>query len=260
MINTKLSDLLNKNGFIIIKSNKIAKIKDGIKYELIKKIKYILNSKKIPFPDTYDFDNLIKYIFKIDKKNKCEILKSLYELFPSDPKNYRLSTNNFFLTQCKKLGIKKPLISTGPQLRIDRPKDKKFKTAKHQDYWYSFLSDNALTIWFNLTEIKKLNGPLIVYKESHKKGFYKFMDKKKGTYSLKNKSISKPKNIFLKKNEFLVFNQFLVHESGENLSLTPRVTIQLRYNDLYTLKKFTSSFIYSSSNYVTSLQKKSISN
>ena len=37
------------------------------------------------------------------------------------------------------LGIKYPLVGIGPQIRFDRPNDKKFKTLKHQDFWYSFI-------------------------------------------------------------------------------------------------------------------------
>ena len=255
MNSSKSLNFLYKNGFVIVKSNKIEKLKNKIKNELINNINFILKRKNINNPEIKKFDDLIKYIFKIDKKKNLKIFKSLYELFPSNLLIYNLACEKFFITLCKNLGIKHPIISTGPQLRIDRPKDNKFKTLKHQDFWYSFLSDNSLTLWFNLTNIETKDGPLIIYKESHKFGLLKFRDKKKGTFEIKKPFKIKADKIYLKKNEILIFNQYLVHESGQNISSKPRVTIQLRYNDLHSLKKLTSSFKFSSSDFVLNKQK-----
>lgn len=253
MTKLNLIQKLDKDGFIIVKSKKIKKLKDQIKNELAKNIIYIFGRNKIL--NKKKFDDLLKYALMVDKKQNTNILKSLYELFPSNLFFYSLPCNNFFTTLCIKLGIKKPVISTGPQIRIDRPKDKKFKTLKHQDFWYSFLSNNSLTIWFNLTNIREQDGPLKIYKHSHKSGLLKFVDKKKGTLEIKNSITTKKNTIYLKSDEILIFNQFLVHESGVNNSSKPRVTIQLRYNDFFTIQKFTSSFKFASTKYVTNKQK-----
>ena len=81
-----------------------------------------------------------------------------------------------------------------------------------------------------------------IYENSHNEGTLNFLNKRKATFEIKKNSYLKGKKIFLKKDEVLVFNQFLVHKSGFNSSNKPRVSIQLRFNDLFSLEKITSSF------------------
>ena len=93
-------------------------------------------------------------------------MSNLYEIFPSVPEFYSLTNNAYFKNIIKKYGIKKAIISNGPQIRIDYPQDKIFATKAHQDIWYSLISNNSLTIWFNLTTLKSKDGPLTIYKDS----------------------------------------------------------------------------------------------
>ena len=247
---------LAKNGYVIIKSNLIPKIKNKIKNKIAQKINFILKKFKLNKIQSKNFDKLMIEIYKIDKKQKVNIIKSLYEIFPSEPLFYSLSIYKIFLNISKNLGIKYPLIGTGPQIRFDRPKDKKYKTLKHQDFWYSFLSKNSITIWFNLTNVTNVDGPLTIYENSHNEGKLNFLNKRKATFEIKKNSYLKGKKIFLKKDEVLVFNQFLVHKSGFNSSNKPRVSIQLRFNDLFSLEKITSSFKFANSEFVINKQKK----
>lgn len=257
MITIKHKNFFKNNGFIIIKSKKILYIKNKIRSELKKKVFFFLKKNNLKILFKGDFDNLIKYIYNIDRKKNINILKTLYEIFPSIPFFYNLCNEKFFINLTKKLYIQNPTIGTGPQIRIDRPHTKKYLTLDHQDYWYSFLSDNALTIWFNLTSIDNKDGPLVIYEKSHKNGIIPFNNSKKYKFSAKSKIKFITKKIFLKENEILVFNQYLLHKSGYNFSKKPRISIQLRYNDLNSLKVNTSSFIFASSSYVVNKQKKS---
>lgn len=252
----KYKKFLKKNGYVIIKSKSFSKIKSSIKKKLISKVNLLLKKLKLKNINNNNFDRIMIDIYKIDQRKKVGLLKSLYEIFPSEPIFYSLATFKGFLNISKNLGIKYPLIGTGPQIRFDRPNDKKFITLKHQDFWYSFLSNNAITIWFNLTEINDKDGPLIIYLHSHKKGLIKFANKNRATFEIKKNMHLKEKKIFLKSDEILVFNQFLLHKSGVNTSNKPRISIQLRYNDLFSLKNFTSSFKFSSSEFVLGKQKK----
>ena len=85
------------------------------------------------------------------------------------------------------------------------------KTLLHQDYWYSFLSDNALTFWFSIGMINKKLGPLTIYPSTHLKGIYNFKDKNAGTLSAETKEKNlKKKKIILKDNEIIVFHQKLL--------------------------------------------------
>ena len=252
MINSAKS--FNEKGYAIIKSKEIIKLKQEICQEIKKIIFFFLKKKNIKIQSNIRFEELIKFILTLDKKKKTKIFKSLYEIFPSIPLFYSLSNKKIFYKICHKLNIKKPVIGTGPQIRIDKPKDKKYITPNHQDYWYSFLSDNAVTFWFNLTSVKLKDGPLIIYEKSHNKGLLGFNNKHKATFEVKEKQNFQQKKIYLKKNEILVFNQFLVHKSGTNISKKPRISIQIRYNDLLSLKKNTSSFIFFNSKYVVNKQ------
>lgn len=235
------------NGYKIIKSKQILLIKKKIKEQIVNIVCHLLKRQKIPYSKFKEFDEMLSFCFELEKKKKATILKSLYEIFSSIPIFYEISNLNFFLHTCKKLKIKYPVHGTGPTLRIDRPLDKKFITNKHQDYFFSFLSPNAITFWFNLTSVKKEDGPLIIYNKSHKYGVMK-------NYSKNFMSKFKKREIILKENEVLVFNQFLIHQSGVNISKKPRLSIGLRYNDLYTLNSLSSSFKYSLSDYVIKKQ------
>ena len=89
-----------------------------------------------------------------------------------------------------------------------------------------------------------------------RQGSLNFDNTNKATFEIKKDINSEEDRIFLKKDEILVFSHFLLHKSGINSSDKPRVTIQLRFNDLYSLKKITSSFKFTNSEFVVNEQKK----
>ena len=73
------------------------------------------------------FDNLIKYAFKFDKK--YSIFSSCYDLLPGVLSVNKLANEKIFIDISKKLGLANPIIGSLPQIRIDRPNDKKENTA-----------------------------------------------------------------------------------------------------------------------------------
>ena len=257
----KLELSLVKKGYKIIKSNLIIDIKKRIRTQIMKAAKTILkenNYKNLVFKNIND---IITYVYSEDKKYKKKMISSLYEILPSIPEIHRFASDNFFLKLAKKSGVLYPSIGTNLSIRIDRPFDKKYTTSMHQDFWYSFISTNSITIWFNLTTVSEEDGPLIIYKNSHKK-IYKFQDNKSGSYTAvlkKDKRFNK-NNIFLKEDEILIFNQLLLHESGQNISKKPRLSVQIRFNDLKKAQKIRSSYTCVSSNHVIKEQKKNLLN
>jgi hypothetical protein len=84
-----------------------------------------------------------------------EVSAMLYRLFVNVPEIIGLVENPFFLALSKELGVSMPVPSTLPITRIDRPSDTVHKVPAHQDYWYSFLSDNSVTLWFTLAPWRK---------------------------------------------------------------------------------------------------------
>ncbi len=250
----KIKNSFKNNGYTIIKSNSVKIMKKNIEKEILDILKSILKIKGLKFKKR-NYSDLMMYALKNDKKHS--IFSSLYDLLPASTLINSLGSNKFLLKISKKLGILKPIIGSLPQVRIDRPKDKIRKTLIHQDFWYSFLSHNAITFWFSIGLINKKLGPLVIYPSTHLKGVFKFKDKKAGTLSavIKNDKLRR-KRITLKRDEMLVFHQKLLHESSDNLYNIPRLSVQVRYNDLSKLIKPKASFRSVLSEFVKQEQKK----
>ena len=241
------------HGYQVVESSVFLSIKKKIQNNILKNLNLIIKFQKLNLKLVQNFDQSIKKINLYDQKNKTSILSNFYEIFPSVPEFYSLADNAYFKNIIKKYGIKKAIISNGPTIRIDYPQKNIFMTKAHQDIWYSLISNNSLTIWFNLTTLKSKDGPLTIYKDSHKYGIFNFKKTTKySTHKLVTNKKLKKKQIILKENQFLIFNQKLVHESGKNISSKPRVSIQLRFHNFFDLKKITSSFKFDVSNYVKS--------
>lgn len=245
-----------KNGYIIIEDDIFSKIKKKIEGEIFGiYLSLSKSNKKINLKNIVNYKSLLKYLIPLDSKLK--LISILYDLCPANPYISTLHNQEIFLKIIKQLRIKKPLLGTMTGVRFDRPNDEKRNTAIHQDQWYSFLSDNALTIWFNLDVMEKSLGPLIVYPKTHLKKIYNFIDNNKGTFDIRKKNLlPKEMEIKLQKNQILIFNQYLLHKSGNNVSDKPRVSLQIRYNDLSTQKKFKSSFRCITSQHVLDNQQK----
>ncbi len=245
-----------KNGYMVIKSNSVKIMKKKIEKEIIDILKSILKLKGLRFNKRKNnYLDLMKYALKNDKRHS--IFSSLYDLLPSSTLINSLGSDKFLLKISKMLGVSKPIIGSLPQVRIDRPKDKIRKTLLHQDYWYSFLSHNAITFWFSIGLINEKLGPLVIYPSTHLKGVFKFKDKKGGTLSavIKEEKLIK-KKIILKDDEIVVFHQKLLHESSDNVYNIPRLSVQVRYNDLSKIIKPKASFRSVLSEFVKSEQKK----
>jgi len=250
-----MNNLIRKKGYIIISSKEIHLIKKKLRASIIKASNHIikLNTKKRK--KFSNFDNVIEYLYSVDKKLKTNLISKLYDIAPDLHDVSEVITNKTFIKIIKKLGIKYPTIGTSISLRLDRPNCKKLNTSLHQDIWYSMISNNSLTIWFNLSKVNEIDGPLEICK-TFKKKIYKFTDNKMGTYTAVVSDKYKFDQVYLKENEILVFSQYLLHRSGNNLSTKPRASIQIRYNDFYDNKKFNKSYKNVLSSHVLNNQKK----
>ena len=161
----------------------------------IKKTKKILN-----------FDDAIEYMYSLDKKYNKNLISKLYDIAPDLYEIHAVTTLKTIIQKVKNLGIKYPTVGTNIALRLDRPNDKKLNTSTHQDIWYSMISDNSLTIWFNISKIKKIDGPLKICKTFKKNKIYKFFDDKQGTFTAKIKKNLKFEEIYLKEDQALIFS------------------------------------------------------
>jgi len=195
-------------------------------------------------------------MYILDKKYNKNLISKLYDIAPDLYEIHAITTFKTIIQKVKSLGIKYPTIGTNISLRLDRPYDKKFNTPVHQDIWYSMISDNSLVVWFNISKIKKINGPLQICKTFKRKKIYKFFDDKLGTFSAKIKKNFIFEDIYLKEDQILIFSQYLLHKSGNNLSNKPRASIQIRFNDFFKNSNFDKSYRSVSSSYVLVKQKK----
>jgi ectoine hydroxylase-related dioxygenase (phytanoyl-CoA dioxygenase family) len=134
----------------------------------------------------------------------------------------------------RKIDLRKPLISTRPEIRTDMPKDQKYRQPWHQDWRYAQGSYNAATFWIPLQKVTIENGTIDIIPKSHLLGLL-------GTEELQNPrrfSITDPRiekmpyfPVELEIAECVAFSQMLVHRSGENVTKSPRLSAQLRYTD-----------------------------
>lgn len=250
-----MKDSIRKKGYIIVSSKEIRMIKKKLRTSITRASNHILKLNNKRSKRFSNFDKIIEHMYNIDKKQKTNLISKLYDIAPDLHEVHGITSSKTFVKIIKKFGIKYPSIGTNITLRLDRPNDKKLSTSLHQDIWYSMISDNSLTIWFNLSKVNEIDGPLEICKTFNKK-IYKFTDNKMGTFTAKANSKYKFNQIYLKENEILVFSQYLLHKSGNNLSNKPRASIQIRYNDFYNNKKFNKSYKSVLSSHVLNNQKK----
>jgi ectoine hydroxylase-related dioxygenase (phytanoyl-CoA dioxygenase family) len=191
-----------------------------------------------------------------NEENNC-VTRTFYELFHTDASIYPLAVHELFISISNELGLAHPIPSVPPVVRIDRPNESRFLEPAHQDYWYSMLSDNSVTYWFPLFPITRDMGYLEVVPGSHKAGL---RATSKWEIDPRRFTLREPANdadfeqVNPEDDEMLVFSQFLIHRSGKNVGERARFTLQVRHNDLATLKSQTSSFVPKLSQFTTDAQ------
>lgn len=195
-------------------------------------------------------------MYEQDKKFNKKLISKLYDIAPDLYEIHEITTNKTLISIVKSLGIKYPTVGTNITLRLDRPNDKKLNTTLHQDIWYSMISNNSLTIWFNVSKLSKIDGPLQVCKNFKKNKIYNFLDNNLGTFSAKLNQEFDFDEIYLNENQILIFSQYLLHKSGNNFSNKPRASIQIRYNDFFKNNNFNKSYKSVLSSHVVISQKK----
>lgn len=250
----------SEQGFLVIKSKEIAQLKDNLTTYLSEIILHIVKISKIKI----DLKSLIGKTFHeqidliVNKESNQYISKQFFELNTSLLPVIALLNNDLMLNIAKAVGIQKPVAGTLPVMRLDRPNNDYHSTPLHQDYWYSMLSDNSITIWFGLVPLTSDMGFLEVFPGTHKKGLVAFQNNDKGHFTTVEEYDEKTKeSIKLEYDEILVFSQYLLHKSGKNISNKTRVSIQVRFNDLKAMEKIATSFTTKPSVFLQNKQKNS---
>tara|TARA_B110000003_G_C16605702_1_gene517429 strand:- start:236 stop:964 length:729 start_codon:yes stop_codon:yes gene_type:complete len=227
-----------KYGFEIVKINKINEI-----YALRKKFIGIfstvskLNNYKIIKND----DDIIRLY-----KQKKKLWIAAYDQIRLIPETFSFIDKNV----CKKVssvsGIKIPAYTSKPLIRVYMPNNLgTSKTVPHIDYPSHRGSENAVTVWLPLQDLKIGYGTLKVLPGSHK---FKTVSGSIMKNSITRLDISsknyekKMIDLKVKAGEAIVMSQFLIHSSGDNVSNKIRFSLDFRLNDLgdktYALRKY----------------------
>lgn len=251
----------NKDGYLIVRHPAIKKIKAGVHAEL--KVLAVEILKKSGLWDkggskiaSEPFAKIFDWTIRNEKNNA--VSRSFYELFPASSSIIGLVAEPFFNQISRELGVRHPIPSTLPVMRIDRPGEEKYLTPAHQDYWYSMLCENSITFWMPLLPVTEEMGYLSAVPCSHKLGILPIRPwTNENPFTVARQFAEKEyASLPVRDDEALVFYQLLVHRSASNTSDKARFTIQVRYNDLATLDAMTSSFTPKHSAYVIAAQQK----
>jgi len=206
-------------------------------------------------PDTDCLETLIAWLHRVESGNA--VTRALYEIFPAQPAVIASIDHPALKDACDWAGLESPSAGTLPLVRLDRPGDSRFATPAHQDYWYSMLSPNAVTLWLPLATIDEAIGPLLAVPGSHARGLKPFRPHETG-HEWYEAADAVPDSDFvplpMARDEILIFNQALLHKSGANRSDRVRISVQFRFNDLATAERLTSTYTPSLSRYVLDRQ------
>jgi ectoine hydroxylase-related dioxygenase (phytanoyl-CoA dioxygenase family) len=235
----KILDTFEKDGFIVIKNFFKKKIISDAKKEIFEISKKIYKSRSVNIRYS---ENKFDFFIKDSLKKDSNLSSKFYDISKKflsmhkiafDPKITNLAK---ILLRTKNVGI----LNRAYGYRLDRPDDEKFLTQLHQDYIQNLGAPEGLVFYNTLRDVNKIDGPVIIYKGSHKLGIAKVLINKK----IKNRSkayildIPKKKlnkfkklELKLKKNDLAVFNFFLLHKSSPNKSKNIRWSMVSRYFD-----------------------------
>lgn len=134
------------------------------------------------------------------------------------------------MAMVKTAGIKFPVWTLAPMMRVDMPDDDKFNFQTHQDFPYNYSSYNSITCWIPLQDADETSGALWVVPGSHKLGVLPTENDLVKDYSPSKHGefVQVPMSF----GKILTFSQQLIHKSGSNYAKSVRFSLQIRYSDL----------------------------
>lgn len=205
-------------------------------------------------------DNLVDLVSLVHaSEQNNEVTARIYQVLPTVPIVYQFLTQQQIMRLLSEHGIRKPTLGTVPLIRIDRPGDTKYSTPWHQDKWFSLSSVHSVVLWAPMGPIEPSMGYLQVIPGSHKGGMVNF--KKRATGREPYEPVDAPDEgqsipVQMKYGEAIIFHQDLLHRSNMNTSVRCRVSLQLRFNDMYRQPYPHSSFTAQHSEHVVQHQRK----
>jgi ectoine hydroxylase-related dioxygenase (phytanoyl-CoA dioxygenase family) len=162
------------------------------------------------------------------------IWKACAKQFQNSLPNLHAGTKPAITELLRTLGMAEPIACVLPEIRIDMPGDSQYRQLWHQDWRSGQGSLNAVTIWVPLHDVTADHGAIELIPGSHLQGYRPVEVIENPTrYLLKELPEQSTSKITasLSRGECILFSQFLLHQSGENISGSPRMTSQFRFAD-----------------------------
>jgi ectoine hydroxylase-related dioxygenase (phytanoyl-CoA dioxygenase family) len=244
-----------ENGFLLLKDffnfDSIEKIlKDAKQVFLLQFIKrgYTQQQNSDSIPEA-EFNSMMYRLFNDDFQALSNCGKQVQHLISL----HKLSLEEKIISLLHSIGFKFPNISTRPVMFFNHSKLSKekvfYKVDPHQDWRSMQGSLNSVVIWVPLIDINSDLGALEILPGSHKLGL--ITDKIHHGFGMVRLNDDQNKSLLtveVKKGDALLFSSFLVHQSGNNITDSPRWSAHFRYNDLaepsFIERSFAHPYIY----------------
>lgn len=150
------------------------------------------------------------------------------------------SARSIRLFEALRPGAKAGVAAGGYGIRIDNPGEDKFRAWWHQEFPAQLRSIDGLVFWSPLLEVTPEMGPVQLALGSHLDGFAPVFDDdaglgRAGAYALRLEreaervaryKVMAPR---LQPGDLLVLDYLVLHQSGHNVSTSPRWSMQMRY-------------------------------
>lgn len=249
-------DSLAENGYCLYRSPAVAAFREDLLAALKAISLRLLRQLHVDTArlEQLSYDDLVLWCLENEKDRQYTRL--FYEMYPSMAEVIGLINHPLPLFLARAAGVRAPVPGTLPTIRIDRPLVTRYLTKSHQDYWYSLVAERSVVLWQPVSALTRDMGPLSVVPGSHKAGFQPFNDVGAYTFEMrKDFPDSDYVECEVATDEILVFSQYLVHRSGNNNGRRPRVTLQIRYNDIESMKDIAPTFTAVTSEVVKAKQQ-----
>ena len=236
----------NKYGIIKLKlskdiiKQKKAFLKDSISF--FKNFDEKIYTKKLKI---YNFQD---YLLKLRKRDR-NLVSKYYKISRRFASLKSLISSESIININKKL-MKTELVSICHfiAVRVDfyEERNKGYVTNVHQDFPYIQGSLNGITFWMPYFSTKAAPDYI---PGSHKLGLQIYkeftINKNSGIKTLQMIRSNKFKNfksLHCKDNEILIFSTLLIHKTSETLEFSPRLSLQLRYDDISQKEMFDKNY------------------
>lgn len=150
------------------------------------------------------------------------------------------SARSIGLFETLRPGAKAGVAAGGYGIRIDNPREDKYRAWWHQEFPAQLRSIDGLVFWSPLLNVTPEMGPVQLAVGSHLDGFAPVFDDdaglgRAGAYALRLEKEAERVARYellaplLQPGDLLVLDYLVLHQSGHNISTSPRWSMQMRY-------------------------------